>query len=109
MGFLASLVSPLADGLRVEDIEAVREFGDIFLEDLPGLPPDREVEFVIDLTPRTAPVSKAPYHMNPIELSELKDQLQKLLEKGFIRPNVPPWGAPILFVKKKDGFIRLRI
>ncbi|RVW95177.1 Transposon Ty3-G Gag-Pol polyprotein [Vitis vinifera] len=78
-------------------------------DDLPGLSPEREVEFTIDLAPGTAPISKAPYRMAPMELKELKIQLQELLDKGFIRPSVSPWGAPILFVKKKDGSMRLCI
>nr|GFC33937.1 putative reverse transcriptase domain, aspartic peptidase domain protein [Tanacetum cinerariifolium] len=71
--------------------------------ELPGIPPVREVEFNIDLIPGAEPISNAPYRMAPIELKELKDQLQELLERGFIRPSVSPWGAPVLFVKKKDG------
>ena len=67
------------------------------------------MEFTIDLAPRTIPISKAPYRMAPMELKELKIQLQELLDKGFIRPSVSPWGAPILFVKKKDGSMRLCI
>nr|GFA54227.1 putative reverse transcriptase domain-containing protein [Tanacetum cinerariifolium] len=74
-----------------------------------GIPPVREVEFSIELIPGAEPISKAPYHMAPIELKELKDQLQELLERGFIRPSVSPWGAPVLFVKKKDGSMRLCI
>nr|GFD03143.1 putative reverse transcriptase domain, aspartic peptidase domain protein [Tanacetum cinerariifolium] len=75
----------------------------------PGIPPVREVEFNIELIPRSEPISKAPYRMALIELKELKDQLQELLERGFICPSVSPWGAPILFVKKKDGSVRLCI
>ncbi|RVW88173.1 Transposon Ty3-G Gag-Pol polyprotein [Vitis vinifera] len=78
-------------------------------EDLLGLPPEREVEFTIDVAPGTTPISKAPYRMAPLELKELKIQLQELLDKGFIRPSVSPWGAPVLFVKKKDGSTRLYI
>ena len=74
-----------------------------FLEDFPGLPPDREIEFCIDLIPEAAPISKAPYRIAPAKLKELKTQIQELLDKGFIRPSVLPWGAPVLFVKKKDG------
>ena len=85
----------------------MNEFPDVFPEDLPGLPPDREVEFTIDIIPGTAPISKAPYRMAPAEMKELKTQLQDLLDKGFIRPSVSPWGAPVLFVKKKDGSMRL--
>ena len=87
----------------------VQEFLEVFPEDLPGLPLDREIEFVIDLLPGTAPISKAPYRMAPAELKELKVQLQDLLDKGFIRPSHSPWGAPVLFVKKKDGTMRLCI
>nr|GFD18781.1 reverse transcriptase [Tanacetum cinerariifolium] len=75
----------------------------------PGIPPVREVEFNIELIPGSEPISKAPYLMALIELKELKDQLQELLERGFIRPSVSPWGAPVLFLKKKDGSMRLCI
>ena len=85
------------------------KFPNVFSEDLPGLPPNREVEFTIDLVPSIGPISKAPYRMAPTELKELKEQLQDLLDKGFIRPSVSPWGAPVLFVKKKDGSMRLCI
>ena len=71
------------------------------------MPPDRELEFSIDLIPGSAPISQAPYRMAPSELKELKVQLQDLVDRGFIRPSVSPWGAPILFVKKKDGSLRL--
>ncbi|KAL4023009.1 hypothetical protein IC575_016756 [Cucumis melo] len=86
-----------------------KEFLDVFPDDLSGLPPDREIEFTIELLPGTAPISQAPYRMAPSELKELKMQLQELVDKGYIRPSVSPWGAPVLFVKKKDGTLRLCI
>ncbi|KAL5582354.1 hypothetical protein UlMin_014796 [Ulmus minor] len=109
-GFLVTVV----DTTRVEKsgpegIAVVREFTDVFPEELPGLPPDREVSFEIDLIPGSVPVSKAPYRMAPAELKELQVQLQELLDKGFIRPSHSPWGAPVLFVKKKDGSLRMCI
>ena len=107
-GFLAYVVNEKND-LKLEDIPIVKDYPDVFLEDLPSLLPEREVEFTIDLAPGTAPISKAPYRMAHMELKELKIQLQALLDKGFIRPSVSPWGAPVLFVKKKDGFMRLCI
>ncbi|GKV35907.1 hypothetical protein SLEP1_g44109 [Rubroshorea leprosula] len=82
---------------------------DVFSENLPSLPPDREIEFAIDLVPGTRPISKALYYMALVELKELKVQLEELLEKGFTRPSVSPWGAPMLFVKKKDESMRLCI
>ena len=81
----------------------------MFSEELPGLPPQREIEFAIDVVPSATPASITQYRMAPLELKELKLQLQELLEKGFIRPSVSPWGAPVLFVKKKDGTLRLCI
>ncbi|KAL4341455.1 hypothetical protein GQ457_08G021100 [Hibiscus cannabinus] len=93
--------------LRLEDIDTVKEFPEVFPDDLPDLPPNREVEFGIEVQPRTSPVSIAPYRMAPVELKELKAQLQELQDKGFIRPSSSPWGAPVLFVKKKDGSMRL--
>nr|GFC13752.1 putative reverse transcriptase domain-containing protein [Tanacetum cinerariifolium] len=86
-----------------------REFPDVFLEELPGLPPDRQVEFQIDLIPRAAPVARAPYRLAPSEMQELSNQLQELADRGFIRPSTPPWGAPVLFVKKKDRYFRMCI
>jgi hypothetical protein len=76
---------------------------------LPGMPPDRDIEFAIELQPGTTPISKRPYRMPPAELAELKKQLQELLDKGFIRPSTSPWGCPALFVKKKDESLRLCI
>ena len=87
----------------------VQNFPEVFPDDIPGLPPNREIEFSIDLIPGTGPISIAPYRMSPSELTELKKQLEELLEKQFIRPSVSPWGAPILLVKKKDGSFRLCI
>ena len=84
-------------------IPIVCEFLDVFSEDLPGLPPDREVEFFIELEPGTALISRRPYHMAPKELTEIKKQLEELLDKGFIRPSSSPWGCLAIFVKKKDG------
>ena len=108
-GYLATVRDTQQGELKLEDIPIVREFPDVFPEDLSGLPPDREIEFSIDLLPGSNPISKAPYRMAPAELRELKAQLQELLDKGFIRPSVSPWGAPVLFVKKKDGSMRLCI
>ncbi|TYK21872.1 pol protein [Cucumis melo var. makuwa] len=85
----------------------VREYPDVFPDELLGLRPHREINFAIKLEPDTALISRAPYRMAPVELKELKVQLQELLDKGFIRPSVSPWGAPVLFVKKKDGLMRL--
>ncbi|GKE29481.1 hypothetical protein Tco_1444865 [Tanacetum coccineum] len=84
---------------RLEDVPTVRDF----LEDFPGLPPMRQVEFQIDLVPGVVPVAHAPYRLAPMELQELSTQLQELSDKGFIRPSSSTWGAPVLFVKKKDG------
>ena len=108
-GYLATVRDTQQGELKLEDIPIVREFPDVFPEDLSGLPPDREIEFSIDLLPGSSPISKAPYRMAPAELRELKAQLQELLDKGFIRPSVSPWGALVLFVKKKDGSMRLCI
>jgi hypothetical protein len=107
--YLACLVDTPLEEKKIEEIPVVQEFSDVFPEDLQELPPDREIEFCIELTPGAAPVSKAPYRMAPAELKELKEQLQELLDKGFIRPSVSPWGAPVLFVKKKDGTMRMCI
>jgi hypothetical protein len=85
----------------------VCEYLDVFPDDLPGMPPDRDIEFVIELQPGTAPISKRPYRMPPKELAELKNQLQELLDKGYIHPSSSPWGSPALFVKKKDDSLRM--
>jgi len=95
--------------VNLKNIAVVQNFPEVFPDDIPGLPPNREIEFSIDLIPGTGPISMAPYRMSPSELTELKKQLEELLEKQFIRPSVSPWGAPVLLVKKKDGSFRLCI
>ncbi|GJU04285.1 putative reverse transcriptase domain-containing protein [Tanacetum coccineum] len=94
---------------QLEDVPIVRDFPEVFPKDLPGLPPMRQVEFQIDLVPCAAPVARAPYRLAPTELQELSTQLQELSDKEFIRPSSSPWGAPVLFVKKKDGSFRMCI
>ncbi|GJW09145.1 putative reverse transcriptase domain-containing protein [Tanacetum coccineum] len=94
---------------RLEDVPIVRDFPEVFPEDLPGIPLARQVEFQIDLVPGAAPVAWAPYRLAPTEMKELAEQLQELSDKGFIRPSSSPWGAPVLFVKKKDGSFRMCI
>jgi hypothetical protein len=93
---------------RWEDIPVVRDFPDVFAK-ISGLPLDREIEFTIELLLGTQPVHKAPYRMAPIELRGLKEQLQELLDRGFIHPSVSPWGTAVLFVKKKDDSMRMCI
>jgi hypothetical protein len=93
----------------VKKIPVVYEYADVFPDELPGMPPDRDIEFAIELQPGMTPISKSPYRMPPTELVELKKQLQELLDKGFIRPSTSPWGCPALFVKKKDESLRLCI
>ncbi|GKD95263.1 hypothetical protein Tco_1375100 [Tanacetum coccineum] len=94
---------------RLEDVPTVRDFPEVFPEDLPGLPLTRQVKFQIYLVPGAAPVARAPYRLAPSELQELSTQLQELSDKGFIRPSSSPWGSPVLFVKKKDGYFRMCI
>ncbi|KAK1626365.1 hypothetical protein QYE76_000680 [Lolium multiflorum] len=94
-------------GVSMETVLVVREYPDVFPEELPGMPPDREVEFLIELLPGTGPIAKRPYKMDVEELKELKKQLKEQLEKGFIRPSSSSWGAPVLFVMKKDSSKRL--
>nr|GEV42415.1 putative reverse transcriptase domain-containing protein [Tanacetum cinerariifolium] len=107
--FVAQVMEKKSDEKRLEDILIVREFPDVFPEDLPGLPPVLQVEFQIDLIPGATPVSCAPYRLAPSEMQELSDQLQELADQGFIRPSTSPWGAPVLFVKKKDRSFRMCI
>ena len=108
-GYLAYVVETEKEGILVDEIPVVRVFPDVFPDDITGLPSDREVEFTIDLIPGTEPISLPPYRMDPAELRELKAQLEELLSKGFIRLSISPWGAPVLFMKKKDGSLRLCI
>ena len=107
--FLALILDSKRGQVDVEKIPVVREFPDVFPEEFPGIPLEREVDLSIEIVPRTTTMSKAPYTMAPIELKKLKVQLQELLDKGFVQPSVSPWGAPILFVKKKDGTLRMCI
>ena len=108
-GFLAHVKDTTMSLPKMEEVPVVCDFLDVFPEELPGLPPDREIKFEIELLPGTTPISITPYRMEPVELKELKAQLEELVERGFIRPSVSPWGAPVLFVKKKDGSLRLCI
>ncbi|GJS85797.1 putative reverse transcriptase domain-containing protein [Tanacetum coccineum] len=96
-----------SDEKKLEDIPVVKEFPDVFPEDLPGLPPVRQVEFQIDLIPEAAHVVRTPYRLAPSEMLELSNQLQELTDRGFIRPSTSPWGAPVLFVKKNDGSFKV--
>ncbi|GJT12791.1 putative reverse transcriptase domain-containing protein [Tanacetum coccineum] len=102
--FVAHVTEKKSKEKRLEDVPVIHDFPEVFPDDLPGLPPPRQVEFRIDLVPGAAPVARAPYRLAPSEMKELSVQLQELLEKGFIRPSSLSWGASVLFVKKKDGF-----
>ncbi|GAU21686.1 hypothetical protein TSUD_242580 [Trifolium subterraneum] len=95
--------------VKMDELPVVCEFPDVFPEDISDVPPEREVEFTVDLVPGTSPISMAPYRMSASELNELKKQLEELLEKKFIRPSISPWGASVLLVKKKEGTMRLCI
>ncbi|GKB07194.1 putative reverse transcriptase domain-containing protein [Tanacetum coccineum] len=99
----AKEVEDKSEKKRLENVPIVQDFPEVFPEDLPGLPPTRQVEFQIDLVPGAAPVARAPYRLAPSEMKELSEQLKELSDKGFIRSSSSPWGAPVLFVKKKDG------
>ena len=94
---------------RLEDYQVLQEFKDVFPDEILGLPPKRDIDFTIETLPGVAPVSKKPYRMSTPEMLELKMQLQELLENKYIRLSVSPWGAPVLFVKNKDGTLRLCI
>ncbi|KAA3461490.1 Retrotransposon protein [Gossypium australe] len=107
--YLAFVLNAKETRLKIEAVPIVCEYSDVFPDELAGLPPVREVEFVIELVPGTVPISIAPYRMAPTKLKELKAQLQDLVDKGFARSSCSPWGAPVLFVKKKDGSMRLCI
>jgi hypothetical protein len=95
--------------LPLKKIPVVCEYVDVFPNELPGMPPDRDIEFAMELQPGTTPISKRPYRMPPAELAELKKEMQELLDKGFIHPNISPWGCPALFVNKKNESLRLCI
>ncbi|GJU69543.1 putative reverse transcriptase domain-containing protein [Tanacetum coccineum] len=107
--FTTNEVEDKSEKKRLEDVPIVRDFPEVFPEDLPGLPPTRQVEFQIDLVPGAAPVARAPYRLAPSEMKELSEQLKELSDKGFIRPSSSPWGAPVLFVKKKDRSFQMCI
>ena len=106
-GYILLLTNVTKIEQKLDDFLVIEEYPDVFPEDIPEFPPKREIEFTIELVPETGPISIAPYTMSPLELIELKMQIEELLEKGFIRPSASPWGAPVLSVKKKDGDIRL--
>ena len=108
-GYLVYAIESANSEMQLAKVPVVNEFFNVFPEDLPGLPPDREIEFKIELAPGTEPISIAPYRMAPAELKELKVQMEELLSKGFVKTSTSPWGAPVLFVKKKDGSLRLCI
>ena len=111
-GYLYHLVRVKDSSLETPSLESVLvvcEFLEVFPKDLPGVPSEREIDFGIDLLQDTQPISIPQYRMAPAELKELKEKLKNLLDKGFIRPSISPWGAPVLFVKKKDGFLRMCI
>jgi hypothetical protein len=95
------------DAIQGSEVPVVNGFLDVFREELPGTLPDRDIEFVIELKPGTAPIYKTPNRMATPELAELKEHIKELLEKGFIHPSSSPWGAPMIFVPKKDGTQRL--
>jgi hypothetical protein len=97
------------DATSTMDVRTVSEFLDVFPEVLPAMPTDREIEFVIELVPGTTLIFKRPYRMAAIQLAELKEQHQELLDKGYIRPSASPWGAPVIFVPKKDGTQRMYV
>ncbi|KAJ0879202.1 putative nucleotidyltransferase, Ribonuclease H [Helianthus annuus] len=109
VAFLAHVTADKGKGKSISDIPVVRDYSEVFPEELPGLPPARQVEFRIDLVPGANPIARAPYRLAPSEMQELSKQLQELFDKGFIRPSFSPWGAPVLFVKKKDGSFRMCI
>ena len=105
---LTATVNQLDDRANKEDL-VVDEFLDVFRDDLPGMPPDRDIEFIIELLPGTAPRARRPYRMGVNELEELKKQIKELQKKGFIHPSSSPWGAPVIFVDKKDGTQRMYV
>lgn len=107
--WVLSFIRNVEEVVDLRSVPVVRELLDVFLEELLGLPLEGEIYFGIDVVPGTQPISIPSYRMVPAELKELKEQLQDLLDKGFIQPSSSPWGALVLFVKKKDGSFRLYI
>ena len=105
--YLVYAIESANSEMQLAKVPEVNEFFDVFPEDLLGLPSDREIEFETELAPGTEPISIAPYRMAPAELKELKVQMEELLSKGFVKTSTSPWGASVLFVKKKDGSLRL--
>ena len=105
--YLVNVIDTKKEDPSLSDILTVSGYPDVFPEEFPGFPPQREIEFALDVFQGATPTSITSYRMAPLELKELKLQLQELLEKGFIRPSISPWGAPLLFVKKKDGTLWL--
>jgi hypothetical protein len=101
-----ALVNQLDDD-AIKENPVIDEFSDVFPDDLPGMPPDRDIKFLIELLPGTAPIAKRPYRMGVDELEELKKQIKELQDKGLIRPSSSPWGAPVIFVDKKDSGQRM--
>jgi hypothetical protein len=95
------------DASQGPEVPVVSEFLDVYPKELPGMPPNRDIEFVIELMPGTTPIYKSPYRMATPELAELKEHIKELLEKGFVRPSSSLWGAPVIFAPKKDGTQRL--
>ena len=111
-GYLYHLVwvkDSILENPSLQSVPVVCEFPEVFPKDLLGVPPEREIDFGIDLLPDTQPISIPPYRMAPADLKELKELLKDLLDKGFIRPSISPWGAPILFAEKKNGSLRMCI
>ncbi|XP_073273296.1 uncharacterized protein [Primulina huaijiensis] len=108
-GYLIYAIDISKDVINMKNIPVFDEFLDVFPDEIPGFPPEREMDAEIELVPGTTPISRAPYRLAPTEMKELKQQLQDLLEKGYIRPSVSLWGTLVLFVKKKDGSMRLCI
>ena len=94
-------------GVVQEEVPVVRDFPNVFLEELPGMPPDRDIEFLIELLPGTVPISKRPYRMPAQDLEEIKKHIKELLDKGYICQSSSPWGSPVLLVEKKDGLLRM--
>ena len=94
-------------GVVHEEVPVAKDYPDVFPEELPGMPPDRDIEFFIELLPGTGAISKRPYRMPANDLEEIKKQIKELLEKGYIRPSSSPWGAAVLLVEKKDGSLRM--